>query len=456
MASSTKEAVRPATTYAEATEAEKHAVLRKVTGSSFLGNFIEWFDYASYSYLATVIAMVFFPAEDHAVAVMSTFGVFALSFLVRPIGAIFWGNMGDKKGRKWALSVSILLMSGATFLIGCLPGYAVIGVGAPLLLLLLRMVQSFSAAGEYAGAATFIAEYAPHNHRGFYCSMVPASTATGLLVGSLLATFMFSVWGADSAFVVDWGWRIPFILAGPLGIGAYFVNIQLEDSPTYQAMQRALKDAEASGAAGAPERPIHCLFTKHLRKLIISIGAAMLNAVGFYVVLTYLPVYLETAVMMPKNEASLITTIALITYVAFIFASGHLSDKFGRKKMLITACVCFIVFTIPAFILMSTANFVTVLVVELIMCLILTINDGTLSSYLSETFPTQVRYSGFALSFNMANALFGGTASFICTSLITATGSTLAPAFYMVAVSCVALVAMIMSHEHSNKDLSEI
>ena len=210
MASSTNEAVQPATTYAEATEAEKHAVLRKVTGSSFLGNFNERFDYASYSYLATVIAMVFFPAEDRAVAVMSTFGVFALSFLVRPIGAIFWGNMGDKKGRKWALSVSILLMSGATFLIGCLPGYAVIGVGAPLLLLLLRMVQSFSAAGEYAGAATFIAEYAPHNHRGFYCSMVPASTATGLLVGSLLATFMFTVWGADSSFVVDWGWRIPF------------------------------------------------------------------------------------------------------------------------------------------------------------------------------------------------------------------------------------------------------
>ena len=161
-------------TYAEATEAEKQAVLRKVTGSSFLGNFIEWFDYASYSYLATVIALVFFPAEDRFVGVMSAFAVFALSFLVRPIGAIFWGNMGDKKGRKWALSVSILLMSGATFLIGCLPGYAMIGVGAPLLLLVLRMVQSFSAAGEYAGAATFIAEYAPKNHRGFYCSMVRA------------------------------------------------------------------------------------------------------------------------------------------------------------------------------------------------------------------------------------------------------------------------------------------
>ena len=255
-------------TYAEATEAEKQAVLRKVTGSSFLGNFIEWFDYASYSYLATVIALVFFPAEDRFVGVMSAFAVFALSFLVRPIGAIFWGNMGDKKGRKWALSVSILLMSGATFLIGCLPGYAMIGVGAPLLLLVLRMVQSFSAAGEYAGAATFIAEYAPKNHRGFYCSMVPASTATGLLVGSLLATFMFNTWGAESSFVVDWGWRIPFWLALPLGYITHYIRTHLEDSPVYAQMQDSLK------AAGQKvEHPIRTLFKKHFKVLVISFGA---------------------------------------------------------------------------------------------------------------------------------------------------------------------------------------
>ena len=141
---------RPINNEVDLTEAEKHKTLKKVVFSSFLGNFIEWFDYASYSYLATVIALVFFPGEDKMVSTMMTFGVFALAFLVRPIGAIFWGNMGDKKGRKWALSISILMMSGATFLIGCLPGYAVIGVGAPLLLLLMRMVQSFSASGEYA------------------------------------------------------------------------------------------------------------------------------------------------------------------------------------------------------------------------------------------------------------------------------------------------------------------
>ena len=432
-------------------EEEQHKTLKKVTFSSFLGNFIEWFDYASYSYLATVIALVFFPGEDRFVAVMSTFAVFALSFLVRPIGAIFWGNMGDKKGRKWALSISILMMSGATFLIGCLPGYAILGVGAPLLLLLLRIVQSFSAAGEYAGAATFIAEYAPKNHRGFYCSMVPASTATGLLVGSLFATFMFNTWGATSDFVVDWGWRIPFLLALPLGYITHYIRTHLEDSPVYEEMQEHLKQQGSS-----VKHPIRTLFKKHLRVLIISFGACVLNAVGFYAVLTYLPNYLETTLNYDPSAASIITTIVLVAYIGFIFISGRISDRFGRKKMLIIACVGFIVLTIPAFILLGTKNFWVILLVELVMCLILTINDGTLSSYLTETFPTDVRYSGFALSFNLANAIFGGSASFISFWLIDVSGSAIAPGFYMVFIAVLALVAMILSHEYTGKDLSEV
>ena len=431
---------------------EQHRTLKKVTFSSFLGNFIEWFDYASYSYLATVIALVFFPNEDKLVATMSTFGVFALSFLVRPLGAIFWGNMGDKRGRKWALSVSILVMSGATFLIGCLPGYAVLGVGAPVLLLLCRMVQSFSASGEYAGAATFIAEYAPKDHRGFYCSMVPASTATGLLVGSLFATFMFNTWGADSSFVVDWGWRIPFLLALPLGYITHYIRTHLEDSPVYEEMQNRLTSQEKE----ANKRPIRTLFKKHYRVLIVSFGACVLNAVGFYAVLTYLPNYLETTLNYDPSAASIITTIVLVVYIGFIFFSGRISDRFGRKKMLIIACVGFIVFTVPAFMLLGTLDFWTILIVELVMCLILTINDGTLASYLTETFPTEVRYSGFAISFNLANAIFGGSASYISFWLISVTGNDIAPAFYMIFIAVLALVAMILSHEHTGKDLSEV
>lgn len=434
------------------TEEEKQRTLKRVATSSFLGNFIEWFDYASYSYLATVIALVFFPGEDKVVATMSTFAVFALAFLVRPVGAIFWGNMGDKKGRKWALSMSILLMSGATFLIGCLPGYATLGIAAPILLLLLRMVQSFSASGEYAGASTFIAEYAPKNHRGFYCSFVPASTAVGLLVGSLFATFMFNTWGSTSQFVIEWGWRIPFLIALPLGYITHYMRTHLEDSPVYEKMQAALDNKEHVGE----RTPVRALFTKHLRRTIISFGACILNAVGFYAVLTYLPNYLEVTLNYDSGAASIITTIVLVVYVLFIFGSGRISDKVGRKRMLVIASAGFILFTVPAFHLLASMDFVTILCVELFMCLLLTINDGTLASYLTETFPTEVRYSGFAFSFNLANALFGGSASYIGFALINATGDPVAPAYYMVGISVIALIAMLLSHEHTGKDLTRV
>ena len=424
------------------TEEEKAGALKKVVGSSFLGNFIEWFDYASYSYFATVIAVVFFPEGDKMVATMSTFAVFALSFLVRPIGALFWGNMGDKKGRKWTLSVSILLMSGATFLIGCLPGYSVIGIGAPALLLVLRMCQSFSASGEYAGASTFIAEYAPKDHRGFYCSMVPASTATGLLVGSLFATGMYAIWGADSWFVTTIGWRIPFWLAGPLGYVTHYIRTHLNDSPVYLAMMEAVENA---GGDVAEKHPIRALFRDHLKVTLIAFGTAVLNAIGFYAVLTFMP-----------SSAGTITTITLVAYIFMIFLSGKISDKVGRKKMLIIAASGFIILTYPMFMLMGTMSFGLILLAELIMNALLTINDGTLASYLTETFPTEVRFSGFAFTFNLANAIFGGSCSFICLALVNATSNQMAPAFYVMAIAAVALVCMILSKEYTGKDLTEI
>ena len=436
----------------EFSQVEQQRTLKRVTFSSFLGNFIEWFDYASYSYLATVIAVAFFPDVDKAVATMYAFAVFAIAFLVRPIGAVFWGNMGDKKGRKWALSISILVMSGATFIIGCLPVYALAGMAAPVLLLLCRIVQSFSASGEYAGAATFIAEYAPRQHRGFYCSMVPASTAAGLLVGSLFATALFAVCGATSDFVVTVGRRIPFWLAGPLGLITHYIRTHLEDSPVYEAMQRKI---ELQGDEGM-QRPIRTLLSRYPRKVLICFGACMLNAVGFYMVLTYIPNYLEVTLSFDPTAASAITTIVLAAYIGFIFVSGRISDRVGRRRLLIIACVGFIAFTVPAFHLLGTCQFGVVLVTELVMCMILTVNDGTLSSYLTETFPTAVRYSGFAFSFNLANALFGGSASYISFWLINATGNAIAPAYCMIAIGLIALVAMIASHEHTGKDLNDV
>ena len=435
-------------------------MVRKVAVSSFLGNFIEWFDYASYSYFATTIALVFFPTDNHTVAMLQTFGVFALSFILRPIGALFWGSYGDKKGRKAALAHSIMFMSGASFLIGCLPSYSVIGVGAPILLLLLRMVQGFSASGEYAGAATFLGEYAPTSKRGIYCSLIPASTAIGLLAGSTLATLMTA--NMNSSAMVGWGWRVPFLLAGPLGLIVLYIRAKLADSPVYQSMNDALESKGAASADGQIAAksgmfaPLAELFHNHLKALIISFGACVLNAVGFYTVLTYLPTYLSDTVGMDVPQSGTITTICLVAYVFMVFGMGHISDKFGRKKVLIGACVAFIVLTVPAFLILNTSQFWPVLLVELAMCATLTANDGTLSSYLTETFPTSVRFTGFAFSFNLANAIFGGTASFIATVLIALTGSSIAPAWYMVGVAAIALVAMILSHENTDKDLNHI
>lgn len=435
---------------------EEQAMVGKVAFSSFLGNFIEWFDYASYSYFATTIALVFFPSGNHTVAMLQTFGVFALSFVLRPVGALFWGNFGDKKGRKGALAISIMFMSGASFLIGCLPSYAKVGILAPILLLLLRMVQGFSASGEYAGAATFLGEYAPTKKRGIYCSLIPASTAIGLLAGSMLATFMTA--SLSSEALTAWGWRIPFLMAGPLGLVVHYIRTKLADSPVYASMSEALENKQqvASDTASEQTSPLHELFQHHAKALLISFGACVLNAVGFYTVLTYLPTYLSDTVGLASAQSSTITTICLVLYVALVFGMGHISDKFGRKKVLIGACAAFILLTVPAFLVLNTAQFWPVLIVELAMCATLTANDGTLSSYLTETFPTSVRFTGFAFSFNLANAIFGGTAPFIATWLIYTTGSSIAPGWYMVAVAAVALVAMILSHENTDKDLSRI
>lgn len=421
-------------------------IVRRALTCSFLGNFAEWLDYGSYAYLATVIALVFFPEGDPAVTLMSTYAVFALSFVARPIGAFVWGYLGDKKGRKWSLTVSILLMTAATSAIGLIPSFNTIGYAAPILLLLMRLIQGFSASAEYAGAAVFIAEYAPKNKRGLYCSLVPASTATGLLVGSFLATVLNATLSPE--MMQSFGWRIPFLLAFPLGVVVLRMWLKLEDSEIYRNMVKHLNETEQERKS-----PLRLLFTRYWRQTLISFGVSSLNAVGFYMVLTYLPVYVETVVKLDKVTADLITNATLVLYISMIFFAGKLSDHFGRKKLLISACLGFIVLIIPGYMLLNTKIVVVILIVELVLAFVLTLNDGTLSSFLSETFPTEVRYSGFAVSFNLANAIFGGTVGLVSTFIIKETGNPLSPAFYMVGVSFFALVCMLFAKEYKGKEL---
>lgn len=443
--SSPDTSVPAAPAVAPAAGAASKGALGRVALSSFLGNFIEWFDYATYTYFAITIGAVFFP-ESGVNSTLMAFAVFALSFIFRPLGAVFWGNMGDKKGRKWSLSISIFLMSGAAFLIGCLPSFAAIGIASPILLLVLRSVQGFSAAGEYSGAAVFLAEYAPADKRGRYCSLVPASTATGLFVGSTVALVLKSV--LPEAALIEWGWRIPFLMAGPLGYIAHFIRTRLEDSPAFHEMEHEKKEVD---------RPSRLVFKKYRRRLLSSIAATMVNSVGFYLVLTYLPTYLTSYTTMGASEAQLATDIALVTYIFIIFGAGRLSDRVGRRRMLLGACATFIVLSIPCFIMLGTASLPTVIVAELIMCVTLSLNDANIACYQAEMFPTEVRYTGAALGSNIAYVVFGGTASFVATALIDATGNGLMPAFYMMAISAVAgVILFFTAHDYNGIPLDEI
>lgn len=398
--SSSEPADAPVIAPTDLSSPEVKALRARVSTACFVGNFVEWFDYAAYGYFVGTVATVFFPPGDRTSALLATWAVFAVSFIVRPLGGIFWGNLGDRIGRRAALAASILIMSMATFCIGLLPTYSAVGLLAPLLLLLVRMVQGFSASGEYAGASTFLVEYAPPGRRGLYASIVPMSTATGLLAGALFAAVLTAT--MPSGALESWGWRLPFLLAGPMGWIGLYIRSRLEDTPAFRELEQDHEVAKV---------PFAEMFRSHRVKLTIALGAAMLNAVAFYLLLVYMPTYLSENEGFGDSEAFTSTVFSLIAYIGCIVVTGALSDRFGRRPIMLAASVFFVITTVPAFMLLDGATFAMIVVIQIVLGAWLALNDGTLPCFLAEVFPTRVRYSGFAISFNLANALFGGTAA---------------------------------------------
>lgn len=420
---------------------------RKIGTASFIGNFVEWFDYASYGYLATVIAVVFFPETDKSTGLLATFAVFAISFLIRPVGGFFWGYIGDRFGRRKALSMSIIIMSLSTMCIALIPSYQHIGVVAPILLLLARLAQGFSASGEYAGASIFLTESAPAGKRGHYASLVPASTASGLLFGSLLITLLYSMLGTDQLH--DWGWRIPFLLSVPFGIAGFYIRTHISESPGF------LKMAKKSNGVIKFNSTIKSICKKHKKHLLIGFGLTSLNAVGFYLLLSYMPTYYISELNVSDQHSFIISSLSLFIYIFMVIVIGILSDKWGRKVMLSLACACFIIFTIPLFLLLNYHGnkFSVIIIVQCLFGLFMAMNDGTIACYLAEIFPIEIRYSSFAFCFNSANALLGGTAPLIATQLIHLTDNSAAPAYYLVFIAFIAAISIYFSHETVKKSL---
>ncbi|WP_407313949.1 MFS transporter [Pseudomonas sp. nanlin1] len=405
------------------------ATLKKVICAAAVGNFVEWFDFAVYGFLATTIAQQFFPSGDASAALLKTFAVFAVAFAFRPLGGIVFGMLGDRIGRKRVLAMTILLMAGATTLIGLLPTYAAIGVAAPLLLTLIRCAQGFSAGGEYAGACAYVMEHAPRTQRAWYGSFVPVSTFAAFASAAVIAFCLESALSAEA--MGSWGWRVPFLIAAPLGIVGLYLRWRLDETPAFQAVT-----AEHS----AEHSPLRETLRVQGRSMLMLGAFVSLTALSFYMFTTYFATYLQVAGGLSRASALLISVLALIFAAAICPLAGAFSDKVGRRTTMATAAIGLAVVVYPAFLLASSGVFiaamvgVTLLATGAVLCGVVT------AALLSEVFPTRTRYTASAITYNMAYTLFGGTAPLIATWLITQTGSSLSPAFYLIAVALLALI----------------
>lgn len=412
---------------------------RRTVIAASMGTFIEWLEYASYAYLATTISTVFFDNSNEAVALLQTLAIFALSFLMRPLGGLVWGHFGDRIGRQRTLAISIIGMGAATGLIGILPTYATIGVAAPALLLLLRMTQSFCAAGEYSGAAVLLAEHAPENQRARWVSAVPIATAAGFLTASFLVTLLQGLLSAEAMH--SWGWRIPFLATVPLTAVAWYIRRRVDESPVFREME---ENAEI------PESPLRDGLVNHWRTMLRMLCVMGVNAAGYYLVLAYMATYIQTELGLTSFQSSFIVTAALVVYLPLLYFGAGLADRVGRRRVLLVNCALFIVLSYPTFILLGVAGFIGVLFLQVLLVAVFSLNDASFATYFVEGFPTNVRFTGFALPFNFGVALFGGTAPLIAAWLIDQTGNPYMPAFLIMGYSVVAGVALYSTRDPYN------
>lgn len=420
-------------TSADPTQPQEATVLRRAIGASAMGNATEWFDYGVYAYAAVYIQDVFFPTGDQSTAALYTLLVFAVSFVVRPLGGLVLGPLGDRIGRSRVLAATIIMMASATFLVGLLPSYDAIGIWAPILLVVLRMIQGFSTGGEYGGAATFMAEYSPDRRRGFFGSFLEFGTLAGFTLGALVVLATELVVG--EAAMGEWGWRVPFLLGGPLGLVGLYLRTKIEDTPVFTELADSHEtEEEYSGE-------LRDLWQDHKRPLLALAGLVVALNVTNYTLLAYMPTYLEQKIDMSSTSSLTLIIIGQLAMMAVIPFCGRLSDRLGRKPMWWLSLGGLFVMAVPMYLLMAQ-GFVPALIGFAVLGLLYVLQLSTISATFPAMFPTHVRFAGFAIAYNISTALFGGTAPAVNEKLISVTGSDLVPAYYMMLACAVGAVAL--------------
>jgi MHS family proline/betaine transporter-like MFS transporter len=409
---------------------------RRAVFAGSVGNILEWYDFVLYAYLSPYIARHFFPAASESTSFLITLATFGVGFMARPVGAVLLGAYGDRVGRKQALTLVIVLMAIGTIMIGVTPSYERIGTSASATIVIARLLQGFASGGEWGGATTYIVESAPARRRGLFGSFQQSSLALALLLGSMTAGSLTWIFSAQD--LNDWGWRTPFMVGGLLiGIFGLYLRVSVPDSPEHLVVHTS-----KSGS------PVKTALTDFPRELItgtlFSIGWTVTN----YLYLVYMPIYLIRTLHVPSGTALMDASIQLIFFMLLAPVMGSISDRIGRRPLMMLGAVSVIVGTYPLFLLMSLhPGALPILLVLCVFSVFMAMLTGPAPAWQVELFPAAVRTTSISLSYNFSVTIFGGFAPFIAAWLITKTGNGLSPSYYICAGACASLIAAILSKE---------
>jgi len=416
---------------------------KKVVLAGAIGNALEWYDFTIYAFFVPIIAMQFFPNKDPFISLLATFGVFAAGFLVRPFGAILFGYIGDHAGRKKALVISMVLMSFPTFLIGVLPNYNTIGIMAPLLLIMLRIVQGLAVSGELTTATVFLIEHADSNRRGIAGSLAMAGCLFGMVISSILATVMSEM--VSDVQLAAWGWRIPFLLGGLIGVVGLVVRLRTLDPAVYEQVQASENDK------AHPVSVMKHISSLNYHTLCIGIFLTSIMGIANYFLIGYFNTFLIETQGLPLRPVMVVNTIAMTIQVFITLLMGRLSDYIGRKRVLGAGILSLALFAYPVFWLLTQHDIYLALAGEVLFAIAAGSLTGLIPTTLAELFETYHRNMGISISYNISLALFGGTAPLVAIALVASTHNVFSPAWYLISCAIIAFLALLTLKESYQK-----
>ncbi len=401
----------------------------RMMAAGAIGNLLEWYDFAVYGYFAAQIGRAFFPEQDKVAQLLSAFGIFAVGFMMRPVGGAVFGHIGDRLGRRAALTLSVAAMAVPTFLIGVLPGYDVLGLAAPILLTLLRMVQGMSVGGEYTTSIIFLVEGARPERRGVVGAIADLGGVTGILLGS--ATGALLEWTMSAEVVANWGWRVPFWIGLLVGLAGL-------------ALRSGLKDEGPRSAGHKRERsPLVIVFTEHWRPLAYLAGISVFGAVGFYLMFVYIVSWLQFADGMAPAQALTINTISMLLLLPAEIGMAALSDRFGRRTMLLLITGAAVIAAVPLFRMLHGPDHWMILMGQLGFVVLVGGYYGCLPAFMVETVAAPVRCTAIALGYNVALGTIGGLSPLTATWLVERTANDYTPAYMIVAAAAITFLVLL-------------